>query len=292
MKYLDPVALAKLSNMSLGLRRVSAEGPLAGRHRSTAKGLSHEFAQHRAYVPGDEIRALDWKVFARQDRFYVREYQSENILTGMVLLDASGSMAFSAGGRPAKWDHACRLAMALSYIVLAGGDSVGLATFDVQPREYVPARATFGQLEVLDDVLWKCRPAGETGLAAALAAAALRIKRRSLVVLISDLLGDAEAIVQTVGALRAQRHEVMVLQVLDPEERELGYEGPILFQGLEDGRQLYCDASALQGAYREAFYRQQRLYEAGFNSAAVSFMSFYTDRAWAADLAHFVGRVR
>ncbi|HBT60906.1 MAG TPA: DUF58 domain-containing protein, partial [Elusimicrobia bacterium] len=97
MRYLDPVALAKLRNFSLELRRISAEGHVTGRHRSAAKGLSHDFAQHRAYVPGDEVKSLDWKVFARQERFYVREYQSENIFTSTLILDASGSMAFSAG---------------------------------------------------------------------------------------------------------------------------------------------------------------------------------------------------
>lgn len=290
MRYLDPVALAKLKNLRLEPRRVSAEGHLTGRHRSAARGLSHEFAQHRAYVPGDEIKSLDWKVFARQDRFYVRQYQSENILTSAVLLDASGSMGFAAAGRPAKWENACRLAMAASYLVLAGGDAVGLATFDTQPRDSVPSRTSFGQLEVLDALLARSRPRGETDLAAALEAAAARIRRRSLLVVISDLLGDAAAILKVVKVLQARRHELMVLQVLDPLERDFGFEGPVVFQDLEDGRRLYCDASALRDSYRKAFSRQQRLYEAGFNSAAISYMSFYTDRPWAEDLARFLGR--
>ena len=290
MRYLDGVALAKLRNLSLRLRRASAEGHLTGRHRSAAKGLSHEFAQHRAYVPGDEVRALDWKVFARQDRFYVREYQSENILSCAVLLDASGSMGFAGDGRPAKWEHACRLAMALSYLVLSGGDAVGLATFDTGPRESVPPRTTFGQLEVLDALLARCGPGGETDLAAALQAGAGRIRRRSLVVLISDLLGDAASVLRVVKALQARRHEVMVLQVLDPAERDLPFAGPTVFVGLEDGRELYCDAGVLQGAYRGAFQKQQRLYESGFHGAAVSYRSFFTDRPWEEGLARLLSR--
>ena len=290
MRYLDPVALAKLRNLTLNLRRISAEGHLTGRHRSAAKGLSHEFAQHRAYVPGDEIKALDWKVFARQERFYVRQYQSENILNGMVLLDVSGSMAYAEGGRPAKWENACRLAMAAAFLVLAEGDAVGLATFDTQPREFIPPRSSFGQLEVLNSLLGRCRASGETDLSAALEAAAARIRRRSLVVLISDLLGDSDAILKVVKALQARRHELMVLQVLDPAERDFDFSGPTVFRGLEDQRELFCDASSLQEAYREAFLRQQKLYEAGFHGAAISYMSFFTDRPWEEDLARFLGR--
>ncbi|MBI5239512.1 MAG: DUF58 domain-containing protein [Elusimicrobia bacterium] len=289
MRYLDPVALAKLRNLSLDLRRVAAEGHLTGRHRSSARGLSHEFAEHRAYVPGDEMKALDWKVFARQERFYVRQYQSENILTGTVLLDASGSMAYAAGGRPAKWETACRLAMASAYLILAEGDAVGLATFDAQPREFLTPRASFGQLGVLDSLLERSRPGGETDLSAALEGAASRIRRRSLVVLISDLLGDPEAVLGTVKALQARRHELMVLQVLDPAERDFGFDGPTLFRCLEDRRELFCDASALQEAYRRAFQRQQRLYEAGCHGSSISFTSLFTDRPWEEGLARFLG---
>ena len=118
----------------------------------------------------------------------------------------------------------------------------------------------------------------------------MRIRRRSLVVLISDLLGDCDAILKVVKALQARRHELMVLQVLDPAERDFGFEGPTLFRGLEDQRELFCDASSLQEAYREAFHRQQRLYEAGFHGAAISYMSFFNDRPWDDDLARFLGR--
>lgn len=289
MRYLDPVALAKLRNLSLGLRRVAAEGHLTGRHRSSARGLSHEFAEHRAYVPGDEVRSLDWKVFARQERFYVRQYQSENILTGTILLDASGSMAYAAGGRPSKWETACRLAMAFAYLIVAEGDAAGLALFDTRPREFLAPRSTFGQLGVLDALLERSRPGGETDLAAVLEGAAARIRRRSLVVLISDLLGEPESILGTVKALQARRHELMVVQVLDPAERDFGFEGPTLFRCLEGGRELYCDASSLREAYRGAFARQQRLYEAGFHGASISFLSLFTGQPWEGGLARFLG---
>ncbi|HBT60907.1 MAG TPA: hypothetical protein DEB40_04095, partial [Elusimicrobia bacterium] len=194
-----------------------------------------------------------------------------------------------AGGRPSKWDNACRLAMALSYLVLAGGDSVGLVCFDTEPRDFVPSRTSFGQLEVLDSVMDRRRPGAETRLAHALEMAVGRVKRRSLIILVSDLLGEPEAVLKVASALQARRHELMVLQVLDPAERDFPFDGPTVFESLEDSSRLYCDASALRAGYRGAFARQQRLYEAGFNSAAVSFITSYTDRPWDEDLVRLLG---
>jgi uncharacterized protein (DUF58 family) len=290
MRYLDAVALAKLRNLRLGAKRLAPDSHLSGRHRSAVRGPSRDFAQHRAYVPGDEIKTLDWKVFARQERFYVREFQSEAALDAMVLLDASGSMAFSAQGRPEKWEIGCRLAMALSYLVLAGGDAAGLCIFDSAPREFLACRGSFGQLEILGAMLERRRPSSESRLADALAAVGARLRRRCLVVLVSDLLAEPEGVLAAIKGLRSRRHEVLMLQVLDPFERDFNYEGPSMFHGLEDGRELYCDATALAPAYRAAFARRQRLYEAGLAAADVSFMSFYTNRPWCEDLAWFLGR--
>lgn len=292
MKYLDSVSLAKLKNLSLELRRLSSEGASAGRHRSRFKGLSHDFAQHRAYAPGDELKSLDWKVYARQDRYYVREYQAENLLNATILLDASGSMGFSQAGRPAKWENACRLSMALAYLVLARGDAAGLLTFDVEPREAVPPRNSLNHLEVFDALLGRLVPQGETDLAAVLERAAARIRRRSLVILISDLLGGSESVIKVVKAFKARRHEVLVLQVLDPAERDFPYEGTVLFEGLEARSEVYCDATDLAPLYREAFARQMRLYEASFHRSDILYAPFFTDRPWDEALGALIGRRR
>lgn len=290
MKYLDAVALAKLKNLRLELGRLSAEGHSSGRHRSVLKGFSHDFAQHRAYVPGDEIRAIDWKVYARQDRFFVREYKSENILTTYVLLDRSGSMGFCAGGREPKWEHACRLALALSYLILAKGDAVGLSVFDTEPRAFLPPRASFAHLELMDAELAARRPAGETDLSAVLERCAARIKRRSLVVLISDLLGDPESVVKVVKAFKARRHEVMVLQTLDPQERDFEYDGPTTFESLENARSLYCDAGGLRALYRAEFERCLKVYDSTFHRCEIAYSPFFTDLPWDAVLSRFLGR--
>jgi uncharacterized protein (DUF58 family) len=290
VRYLDLVALAKLKNLRLELGRLATEGHSSGRHRSLWKGFSHDFAQHRAYVPGDEIRAIDWKVYARQDRFYVREYKAENILTTHVLVDASGSMGFRAGDRAPKWEHACRLAMAMSYLILAKGDAVGMSVFDTEPRDFLPPRASFSHLENMDAALSARAPRGETDLALVLERAAARIKRRSLVVLISDLLGEPESILKAVKAFQARRHELLVLQVLDPQERDFDYSGPTTFEGLEDGRTLFCEAGALREAYQAEFARCLKLYEATFHRSEISYAPFFTDVPWEMALGRFLTR--
>jgi len=284
VRTLGPVELAKLKSLSLPLRRVVAEGRASGRHRSRWRGPSHEFAQHRPYAPGDELKALDWKVYARQDRFYVREYQAEQSLNAMVLLDASGSMGFGA-----KWDAARGLAMALSYLVLAEGDEAGLTLFDTAARATVPARSSFAQLEVLDEAVSAAKPGGETALHDVLEKAAARLRRRSLVIVVSDLLGDADKILSVARALKARRHELLVLQVLDPAELSFPYEGQIVFDGLEGG-ELFCDAAALGALYRAEMQRRLRLYEATFHRSDVVYGLFTTDRPWVETLARLLTR--
>lgn len=290
MRYLDGVALAKLKGLRLSPRRLSAEGLASGRHRSAVKGLSHDFAQHRPYVPGDELKSLDWKVYARQDRFYVREYQAENILTTHLLVDASGSMAFAAEGRESKWEHACRLAMALAFLIVSQGDAVGLTTFDVEPRDSLPPRAGYGRLQHLDAALSQRAPGGETDLAAVLERAAARIKRRSLVVIVSDLLGDPERLLKVVRAFKARRHELLVLQPLDPQERDFGYDGPTVFESLETGEPLFCEAGSLAPLYRAEFDRLLKLYEATFHRSEIAYAPFFTDRPWDVGLGRFLSR--
>jgi len=283
VKYLDSVALARLRNFRLELRRLAGDGRLSGRHRTAWKGASREFAQHRPYAPGDEIKALDWKVYARQDRFYIRQYQAESVLNTQVLVDASGSMRYGE-----KWPQACRLALALSYLILARGDSVGLDLFDTEPRERVPARAALSHLELMDSVLAAREPGGDTDLAAAIERSAARIKRRALVILVSDLMGEPEHVLKVARAVKARKNELMILQVLDPRERDFPFEGPVVFESLERQPPVFCDASAAARAYREEFQRWLRFYESGFSSAQVPYGVFPTDQPWDAALGRLL----
>ncbi len=292
MKYLDALAIAKLKNLNLELRRLASEGHLSGRHRSLWRGFSRDFAQHRPYVPGDEVKALDWKVYARKDRFYVREYRAESILTTQLLVDASGSMAFAGPGRAPKWDQACRLAMGMATLVVGKGDAAGLITFDDRPRDFLPPRAALSQLELMDAALSERGPGGETDLRAALEQAGLRIRRRSLLILISDLLGDPEGILKALKAFKARKHEILVLQVLDPLERDFAFEGPTLFESLEDQSRLFCDAGALGPLYRAEFERLLKIYEASFHLCEIPYAPFYTDVPWETALGRFLTRLQ
>lgn len=290
MRFLDPVSLARLRALRLGLRRQAAEGRASGRHRSASRGFSRDFAQHRAYVPGDEAKALDWKVYARQDRYFVKEFRAETILQAQVLLDSSGSMGFSSGASPSKWELACRLSLAVSYLVTARGDAAGLALFDGGLRRAIPPDSSFQVLEEMDRALAEAAPGGETDLKKALGAAAARIRRRSLVVLVSDLLGEPEGVAEVVKVLRARRHELMVLQVLDPAERDFPYEGSLLLRDLEDGRRLPVEGEELARLYRREFAGLLKLYEASFHRAGASYGAFYAGQPWEEGLLRLLSR--
>lgn len=286
MRYLDPVGVAKLQGLELR-RRLAGAGSAGGRHRSLLRGRSQEFAEHRHYVPGDEVRSLDWKVYARQDRFFVKEHHPEDLLTAFILLDRSASMGFTGGGE-SKWELACRLSMALAYLALSQGDAAGLVTFDVEPRHDLPPKSGLAQLRLFDEALIRSSPSGKTGLSSVLERMAGRLRRRSLVVLISDLLGEPAEAVAVLKALRARRHEALVLQVLDPRERDFPFEGPVVFEGLEDGVRVQVDADAVGDAYREAFAKRQRLYEANFHRSEIPYLPFYTDVPWDVSLGRFL----
>ncbi len=292
MKFLSPVDLAKLRNLSLTLKNVVAAGQVSGRHRNLLKGFSRDFAEHRPYSSGDEVRSIDWKVYARQDRFFVREYNEENIITAHLLMDASGSMGFSGPGRPSKWESACRLGMALAYLILSKGDAAGLGTFDTRSRDFIPSRSGLSQLEILDSALAEASPGGETDLAGVLKVSGAQLKRRSVVIVVSDLLGDPVGVLGAIKSLRARKHHVLVLQVLDPMERDWGLEGPVVLQSLEDSAELSIDASALGESYREEFSRLLRFFEASFQASGIAYAPFFTDVPWELSLGAFLGKLR
>ncbi|HVC09340.1 MAG TPA: DUF58 domain-containing protein [Elusimicrobiota bacterium] len=292
MRFLDAVSLAKLKSLSLRLGRLASESHAQGRHKSVFKGYSRDFAQHRAYAPGDEPRTLDWKVYARTDRFYVKEFMSESVLSGHVLLDASGSMGFSTQGRAPKWDYACRLAMALGYLILSRGDAAGLLAFGAGAGREVPAKKSLAHLSALDDALSELSPRGEADLPRALGETALRLRRRSLVVVISDLLGPPDQIIAAMRGLRARKNRLVVLQVIDPAERDFPFDGPTEFESLETGERFFCEASVLRQTYREEFARDLSLYEASFAAMGAAYAPCPTDIPWDAALKRLLASLR
>jgi uncharacterized protein (DUF58 family) len=276
MTYLDPRLLAKLSNLNLRVRYV-VEGMMSGLHASPFKGHALEFAQHREYSSGDEIRHIDWKVFGRSEKFFVKQFQDETNLRAFVLLDASGSMGFSSGRSVSKLTYASYLAAAISYILLSQQDAVSLSIFDEKIRLFLPAGQRFSHLSEIYENLENLVPGGETDIDNVLKEFGRHLKKRSLLILISDLLGDPEKIVKAVKYFRFRHHEPIVLQVLDPEEIEFSFaQGENIFVNMENKTRIFADSDDIKKAYNDAFRQFIAGYQAGFRNSGIDFYTFTT----------------
>ncbi|MDF1544028.1 MAG: DUF58 domain-containing protein [bacterium] len=236
-KFLDPEIVSKLKGMEMRARMV-VEGFITGLHKSPYHGFSVEFAEHRQYMPGDNIRDIDWKVYAKSDRFYIKQYEEETNLKAHLLLDCSKSMAYQSGDRISKFDYAGLLSGALSYMLFRQRDAVGLVSFDEKIRSYVPPRSKQGHLHVLLQEIARQSPSEATDISTALHEMAERIKRRGLVIMLSDLLDDAEKIISGLKHFRYNGHEVIVFHILDPRERDFAFPREALFKDMETGEEL------------------------------------------------------
>ncbi|MCP4633659.1 MAG: DUF58 domain-containing protein [candidate division Zixibacteria bacterium] len=235
-KYLDPEVVGKLKGMELKARLV-VEGFIAGLHKSPYHGFSVEFAEHRQYMPGDNIRDIDWKVFAKSDRYYIKQYEEETNLKAYLLLDCSASMGYGSG-ETIKLDYSSLLVASLSFLMLKQRDAVGLVTFDDKIRKYIPPRSKSGHLHLLLSELANQKPSDKTDIASALHQMAERINRRGLIVIISDLLDDPDKIISGLKHFRHKNHEVILFHVLDPRERDFAFPAEAIFKDLETGEEI------------------------------------------------------
>ena len=251
VKYLQPNVVAQLSTMELRARFV-VEGFITGLHRSPYHGFSVEFTEHRPYMPGDEIRRIDWKAYAKTDRFYVKQYEEETNLKAYLILDASRSMAFSSEGRLTKFEYSSYLAAALAYLMVEQRDAVGLTLFDEAVRTSIPPRATRTNLTTILRELERTQPAQTTGAARALHLIAEQIKRRSLVIILSDLFDEPGGVLSAFKHFRYRGNEVVVMQILDPLERSFAFGRDAVFKDMETGEELMTQPWHIQRAYRES----------------------------------------
>lgn len=253
---IDPAVLDRLSNLELVARRV-VEGVMAGQHRSPHKGSSIEFAQHRQYAPGDELRRLDWRVFARSDRLVVKEYVEETSLSLNLLLDASESMGFSSHAW-SKLDYARWCAAALSHLVLSQRDTVGLVVFDDDWRAKVPPGNGAPQKLSIFRTLEETHAEGPTAAGSAIAKLAPRLKQRGLTAVFSDFFEDVEVVMDGVKRLLHGGHEPILFQVLDPQELDFDFDHLVRFDGLESTGQRKLDPRELREAYLEEIEAHNR----------------------------------
>jgi len=255
--YLDPQMLQKLGDLELIAREV-VEGLRVGTHRSQMRGFSTEFAHHRPYAPGDAIRNIDWRVFGRTERYYTKLYEAETNFDCYLLIDASASMNY-ASKKVSKLEYAKFLAASLAYLVLKQRDSVGLSIFDSEVRSHLPPRSSMGIILQIDQLLRGIKPTPRTSIAKQLHDIALMIKRRSFVVVISDLLSDVDDILGGLEHLRFDGHNVIVLHTLDPYELEFPFQGAWCFEGLEEEEPLTTQAERIREDYLRSFneYREK-----------------------------------
>jgi len=248
-KYLRPEVTARIRRLELTARRV-VEGFLSGMHRSPYFGQSIEFVQHRPYVPGDELRHIDWKVYARQDRLTIKQYEEETNLRLHLLVDCSGSMGYGEGSQN-KFEYAASIAASLAYLALRQKDAVGLFTFDTEIRDSVPARSNQHQLNRMLQSLATSETDGKTELPKVARQVAAAIPRGGLVCVISDLLG-VESLTEGLRMLRQQGHDVALFHVLHDDEWDFDFSGATRFEGLETPAFLNCNPAALREGYLAA----------------------------------------
>lgn len=248
--YFDPKVLAGIANLYLRARWV-VEGMLSGIHRSRAKGFSVEFEEHREYSPGDEIRRIDWKALGKFDRYFIKEYEDETNLRAYLLLDASASMNYASDGIT-KFDYACTLTASLAYLILRQQDAAGVVTFSNRIENFIPPRAKRDYLTQILHALENRRPGGETDVGRILDDIAGQIKRRGLIVLVSDLLDEPAAILKGLRQFRFKGNDVIVFHLLDPAELNLPFDGNILFEDLEAASlQVITDPRAIRTTYQQ-----------------------------------------
>ena len=248
--YFDPQVLAGISNLYLRARWV-VEGMLSGVHRSRSKGFSVEFEEHREYSPGDEIRRIDWKALGKFDRYFIKEYEDETNLRAYLVLDASASMDYASNGIT-KFDYGCTLTASLAYLILKQQDAAGVVTFSNRVEAFVPPRAKRDYLIQILRALENRGPAGETNVGKILEEIGSQIRRRGLVILVSDLLDEPEQILKGLRLFRFKGNDVIVFHLLDQAELDLPFDGNILFEDLEAlNLKVVADPRSIRNTYRE-----------------------------------------
>jgi uncharacterized protein (DUF58 family) len=248
-RFLDPATIARIGRLDLRARQV-VEGFISGMHKSPFFGQSVEFVQHREYVPGDDIRHMDWKVWSRTERFYLKQFEAETNLRATLVVDTSESMLYGNGPMN-KYEYACTAAACLGYLIIRQQDSAGLVSFGFDVRQALPARSNQTQIDGMARALATSKPAEKTDIQKVLARVAETVPSRGVVILFSDLLTDREPIFKGLEMLRHRRHDVVVFHILDDDELTFPFGGMTRFEGLEELPHLFCDPKALRDSYLE-----------------------------------------
>lgn len=275
--FIDPSALMRVKNMELRAK-VIVQGFFNGLHRSPYHGFSVEFSEYRQYSPGDDLRYLDWRLFARSDRYYIKRFEDETNLRCYLLLDMSRSMGFGTLSYK-KDDYAKTIAATIAYFLSLQRDAVGLITFDERIDQYVPARFRTGHLHRLMMCLEKTLTGKATRLEPPIEQIASTVTKRGLIVMISDLLAPIDSLETQLGYLRSRGHEVVLLRVLDPAEVNFEFDSPSLFEDLESGQHLYVDPAAARESYLGKFNAHAEQIRQACSNLGVDYYELTTDQS-------------
>jgi uncharacterized protein (DUF58 family) len=284
-RYLDPHVLAQVRNLELEARLL-VEGYLSGMHKSPYHGFSVEFAQHREYVPGDDTRHVDWKVYARTGRFFLKQYEEETNLICWILLDISESMRY--GGGVSKYDYACMSAAGLAYLVLNQQDSVGFAAFDNQVRHFLRPSSQPSHLKELVHMMTRAQRREKTRLAPIFHDLAERLGRRAIVAVFSDLFDEPDELLHGLMHLRHSGHDVIIFHVLDPAELDFPFKEATLFRGLEQYPELLTDPRSLRQGYLDQLNGFLERVQAGCRHANIDYTLLKTNASLGAALTGYL----
>lgn len=289
-KLIDPQTLTRLKGLELKARMI-VEGYVSGLHKSPYHGFSVEFAEHREYVPGDDLRYVDWKVFGKSDRIYLKQYDEETNFTCQLLVDISESMSYrSEKAVMTKLEYAQHVAAAFAYLIVHQQDAVGLATFDASVRNVLRPGSTPAHLRQLCEVLDHCQPQGETAIGPILHDLAERTKRRGLVVILSDFFDDPQSLLLGLKHFRHRRHDVVLLHVIDPAEQDFPFLDPTLFKGLEGLGDQLTEPRSLRKAYQKEFTEFLNAIRSGARDMHMDYVLMRTDQPLEVSLHEFLSR--
>jgi len=276
-KYLHPETVAKLDNMALRARLV-VEGYIIGQHKSPYHGFSVEFAEHRAYGPGDEIRHVDWKLYGKTDRYYVKQYEEETNLKVYILLDISRSMKYTSK-TVSKLDYASYLSAALSYLMLNQRDGTGLILFDEKIQTFIPPRSTSSHLNTILKHLEKPKLGSDTEIGSVLHEMAERIKKRGLIILISDLMDDQESVLSGLKHFRHNKQEVILFHILDRKEVDFDFNARTRFKDMESGSLLTTEPWQIKSSYKKRIQLLQDEYKKQCRKQLIDYVPLFTDQS-------------
>jgi uncharacterized protein (DUF58 family) len=274
-KYLRPEVIRQVARLDLRAKFI-VEGFLAGLHASPFHGFSVEFSEHRKYVPGDDLKDLDWNVYAKTDKYYLKKFQAETNVTGYLVMDLSASMAYTYRQELTKFEYAICLAAALGYLMIHQQDPVGLVTFDTRIQTSLPPRSKRTQLGTILGVLANLKPSGQTDVAHCLHQLAVMIRTKSLVMLFSDLLTDPQPVLESLHHLRHRGNEVILFHVLDEAEAHFPFDGIIEFEDVEDHERLTIDARSMKSDYLQTLGDFQEFYRRECHKANIDYVPMDT----------------